>query len=270
MKKLVLTTLLVVMVVSSSLWGQDESVDAVLRDFEPVGDYLLLVDGEESTGTSFFRSARAGSAIAVINSGLGFGILLQPRLQSVETFESTSFITQEDGRQGLTAGATLVPQGKFARGKDQTVSFDLDGSEVELVDKPHLLGSHDFQGVLDYNAGYAYKAQNYTPSPSVIRRLRSQENIRVKVFFGSWCPHCKKTIPLMAKVAQSLEGSEVSFDFHGVPKSINEDKAARDANIKGVPTAIIYQDGEEIGRITAGAWKIPELAVEKVLKKSQQ
>ncbi len=269
MKKLFLTSLVVAMGLTASVWSQEESVDAVLRDFEPAGDYLLLVDGEEASDALFFRSARAGSAIAVVNSGLGFGVLLQPRLQSVETFEPSSFVSQEDGRRGLTAGAALVPQGKFARAKDQTVNFDLDGSEVELVDKPYLLGAHTFQDVLDYDAGYAYKAKNYTPSPSVIRRLRTKEDTKVRVFFGSWCPHCKKTIPLMAKVAQALEGSGFAVEFYGVPKSINEDKAARDSKIKGVPTAIVYQGDEEIGRIKAGAWRIPELALENTLKQNQ-
>ena len=91
MKNLFFKFLFITLCLSATLGAQTDTVDAILRDFEPAGDYLLMVDGEEVSGALFFRSARAGSAIAVINSGLGSGILLQPRLQSVETFESPRF-----------------------------------------------------------------------------------------------------------------------------------------------------------------------------------
>ena len=149
------------------------------------------------------------------------------------------------------------------------MNFDFDGSEIELVDKPFLLGVHNYQDLLDYDAGYAYKAKNYTPSPSVIRRLRTKKDTKVRVYFGSWCPHCKKIVPLMAKVAEALEGSDVTIEFYGVPKSINQDKEARESKISGVPTAIVYQGEEEVGRIKAGAWRIPELAVENTLKQGK-
>lgn len=60
-------------------------------------------------------------------------------------------------------------------------------------------------------------------------------------FFATWCPHCRKMMPMVEQVKELLDG-----DATVIQLDIDENRQlVGQAEVEGVPTFIIYRDGEE-------------------------
>ena len=63
-------------------------------------------------------------------------------------------------------------------------------------------------------------------------------------FFATWCPHCQKMMPVVAQIKE-LIGDEIPV----VQLDIDQNQAAaHEARVDGVPTFIIYLNGTEVWR----------------------
>ena len=243
--------------------------DAVLRDFEPMGEYMLEVGGADMPGVRVFRSQKAGSAVLLVGPGLPGTLLISPRDKSVQRYDPKKVVVGPDGIAFVLADAAPVKESDFrAAGRDLT--FTVGGRPARLKERAPLLGLHPGSGLLRYDPGYAFRSRRYTPSPAVIRAVRSAatQPVRVRIFFGSWCPHCSEVVPKILKVADSLAGTPVKFEFYGLPMGFGNEPEARRANVRAVPTGVLYSGGKEIARIDGHEWAIPELALKKALDKS--
>jgi hypothetical protein len=67
------------------------------------------------------------------------------------------------------------------------------------------------------------------------------------------------------KVATELEGSHINVEFYGLPRGWGEHPVAGPLEIKVVPTAIVYIDDQEVGRITGNKWQSPEQTLIEIL-----
>ena len=62
-------------------------------------------------------------------------------------------------------------------------------------------------------------------------------------FFATWCPHCQKMMPIVAQVKELLGNVPV------VQLDIDQNQqTAQENGVSGVPTFIIYQNGQEVWR----------------------
>jgi len=60
-------------------------------------------------------------------------------------------------------------------------------------------------------------------------------------FFASWCPHCRKMMPVVDQVKELLDGSAAVIQL-----DIDENKElAQQEEVEGIPTFIIYSNGKE-------------------------
>lgn len=60
-------------------------------------------------------------------------------------------------------------------------------------------------------------------------------------FFASWCPHCRKMMPVVDQVKELLDGSAAVIQL-----DIDENKElAQQEEVEGIPIFIIYSNGEE-------------------------
>lgn len=60
-------------------------------------------------------------------------------------------------------------------------------------------------------------------------------------FYASWCPHCQHMMPIVAQVKEVLEGKAAVVQY-----DIDKNKEYADENhIEGIPTFIIYKNGEQ-------------------------
>ena len=241
---------------------------SLLRDFEPMGEYVLVVAGAPLPGVQMYRSEKAGSAVLMTGPGLRSALLLMPREKEVQRVDTAKVVVGSDGRAYLLADARPVRESPFTV-EGMEVVFTVDGKPARLKEKPYLLGFHAAKELLDHDVAYAFGAKQYNPSPALVRALRqAAKPIRVRVFFGSWCPHCRQMVPRILRVADSLAGSQIRFEFYGLPSPFDKEPEAKRMGITGVPTGVVYRGATEVGRISGVDWTIPELAIKKVLDNS--
>jgi len=235
------------------------------RDFEPIGEYVLQVGGAVLPGVKMFRSDKAGAAVLMTGPGLRSALMITPRERAVQRVDSAKVVVGQDGRAFLLSDATLARESAF-KVEGAEVSFTLEGKPARLKEKAWLLGLHPGRDLLDHDVAYAFRARQYTPSPAVVRALRAaSQPVRVRVFFGNWCPHCQEMVPRILRVADALAGSTVRFEYYGLPSPFGDEPEAKRMGITGVPTGVVFRGNQEVGRISGTEWSIPELAIKKIL-----
>lgn len=245
----------------SAAWAQQ--IDALLRDFELTGDYVLNIDGQDKPQAEVYMAEQV-PALLVLANDLASPTLLLPREQAVQTVSFMKVVKRDDGTADILADAELTPAGAF-RMQGETVVFSVDGLQATLKPKPPLLGQQDVASMLDYSPAYRRTADAYEPDAGAVRTLRGAEDVRVRVYFGSWCGFCKRYVPRMLKIAEELEGAPLRFEFYGLPHGFGDEPMAKRDDIHGVPTGIVYRDGKEIGRLEAADWQRPEAVLQRLV-----
>jgi thiol-disulfide isomerase/thioredoxin len=91
--------------------------------------------------------------------------------------------------------------------------------------------------------------------------------VKVRVFFGSWCPVCKQRVPYLLAVEEALEGSRVAFEYLGLPlaPAAWKDPEVVRLKVTTVPTAIILVDGKAVGRLVNQDWSTPEVELARIV-----
>ena len=72
----------------------------------------------------------------------------------------------------------------------------------------------------------------------------NSNNVVLVEFFATWCPHCKRMIPVMEEVKKLL-GNRVPV--YTIDIDDNE-KEAEDNKIETIPTFIVYHNGNQVWR----------------------
>lgn len=71
--------------------------------------------------------------------------------------------------------------------------------------------------------------------------LTQQSKVVLIEFFATWCPHCRRMMPIVEEVKELLDGRAQVFQL-----DIDQNQEVADDNgVKSVPTFIIYRDGKE-------------------------
>jgi thiol-disulfide isomerase/thioredoxin len=238
--------------------------DNVLRDFEPIGEYILVVDGQTSSKATIYQSQRA-AAFLIRAAEFAEPVLVSPRTGAVETVGLMSLSQKSSGVVDILANAQTTPQGSF-RLDGEDVVFTVGGKEGRMRPNPPLTGFKERGDLLDHNPAYGFKANSYVPDPASLSALKnSGADVQVRVFFGSWCPTCSRYVPYVMKIDEALAGA-VDFRYYGLPQAnFRNDPEAKKANVTGVPTIIVYVGGKEVGRLGSREWAKPELAIQNLI-----
>lgn len=248
--------------------AQGTPSDSVLRGFVPNGEYTLLVGGKEDKGAQIYRSDRV-PAYLIISSALPSPVLLTPRDgMKAQTVSLMKVAKQPNGSVDLLADAVLKPQGTF-QVTGERVNFASEGRQASLVPKPPLVGLRKAAELKAHSPDYVVSAGAYKPNAQMLTALRKQaQPVRVRVVFGSWCPHCKEVLPHLLRIEDEVKGSKIQFEYFGLPRppAAWQDPEAQRLKINGVPTAIVYNSsGKEIGRLVDNDWHALEAALNRVL-----
>jgi thiol-disulfide isomerase/thioredoxin len=237
--------------------------DAEMRGFQRISDYVLSVNGKE-VGSEIYQSQSA-SALLIISSALPSPVLLSPANGQAQTVNLMKVEKKPDGSIDLLAGAVLAVQGPIEL-QDEEVGFKADGKVGLLKPMPPLLGMHRAEEVTAHNPEYVPRAAAYTTNGQAVATLKKEQRpVTVRIFFGSWCPHCREMVPHAVKLEQQLKGTSIHFEYFGLPPRFGTDAAARKNAISAVPTGIVYVSGNEIGRLTGLMWNSPETALVTIL-----
>lgn len=243
--------------------AQRVPADNVLRDFQRTGDYVLVVNGKPAPA-EIYQSQRA-AAMLVISSAFPSPVLLSPGSGGAATVNLMKVDKKPDGSIDLLADAVLAPQGALDI-DDDGVRFKADGISAALVTAPPLLGLRRVDEVTAHNPEYLPRAASYLPNAQAVAALKQEQRpVTVRIFFGSWCPHCRELVPHAIKLEQLLKGSRIRFEYFGLSPHFGTEAPARQYDIKAVPTAIVTVNGKQVGRITNTGWTSPEATLVAIL-----
>ena len=78
----------------------------------------------------------------------------------------------------------------------------------------------------------------------------SKEEVAYINYSASWCAPCKRQLPLLEELSNSEEFKNINIYYCDVDENIN---TSSDANIRGVPTIVKYQFGNESKRKVGGS-----------------
>jgi thiol-disulfide isomerase/thioredoxin len=241
-----------------------QSAAGSLRDFSPFRNYVLVVDGAEAPDAKIYFSETA-RAFLVFDEHFPNPVLIQPRKTSVETVQPSKVAEREGGMIDLLPAPTFALQKKFVLVGD-SIAFTVDGTRATLKPRAALLGLQTRATLAAHDPEFARRALAYVPSEATLVKLMAeQEDVRVRVYLGTWCPHCQEAVPRVMKVDERLKGSRIRFEYYGLPYKFSKDPETSRAKITHVPTAVVFRGGWEIGRLAGNAWKTPELALNMML-----
>jgi len=238
--------------------------ETALRGFQTIGDYVLRVDGQPFPGARIF-ALRSPAAILVIASPFPAPVLLLPQSGGVQTVQLLKVAEMPDGSIDLLPGYVLADHGRF-RVEELDVHFAVGPKRGILGPKPPLLGLSDLGELRTHDPQYQRLEAAYEPSTPILNTLRQRtDEVRVRVFFGSWCPACGQMVPRIMRVAEALQGSNLTFEFYGLPRGFDGEPEATRYDVHSVPTGVVFGNGREVGRINGTGWKLPELAINNLL-----
>lgn len=77
-----------------------------------------------------------------------------------------------------------------------------------------------------------------------IKKLSEDRGVALVEFYASWCPHCKRMMPVVEDVRELLGSRATVYQF-----DIDENsELATELEVNSVPTFIVYKAGEEVWR----------------------
>ena len=236
-----------------------------LRDFQMYSDYSLVIDGKPVPAAEIYLSEKI-PALLILTSKLPSPVMLTPRTGRVESVNLMKVSKQKNGSIDLFADAVVAPLGQFAlEGKNIafTIQKEKATQKVVLVPKAPLLGLKKNADLKAYLPEYVRGAGNYAPDGAAVADLSTRSApARVRVFFGSWCSHCRQHVPRLLKVEDEVRNPRIQFEYYGLPPSL-KDPEGQKVGVHSVPTGIVYVNGKEIGRIDN--WNNPEVALDRIL-----
>ncbi|HEY2291347.1 MAG TPA: thioredoxin family protein [Thermoanaerobaculia bacterium] len=265
------SAILAVLAAAASLAAaaQGAPSDATLRGFQPSSDYILVVNGNPVPAAEIYKNEQV-PAILILTSALPSPVLLTPRSGSVETVNLMKVAKQKDGTVDLLADAVLSPVGPFQlEGASSNPTFTYQGKKVSLTPRPALRGLRKGSELLANIPEYVRNSNGYRPNAAAIAALKGDRKpVTVHVVFGSWCPHCRQLVPLMLRVENEVKNPNIKFEYYGIDFAPDgwKDPEVKRLGVKGIPTAIIYVNGVQAGRIEGATdWDAPEVALSKMI-----
>jgi thiol-disulfide isomerase/thioredoxin len=237
-----------------------------LSGFTASEDYIVQIDGKPTATASVYWSQPA-RAFLIVAKELPTPLLVEPVSRQVRAVPLVKLATRSDGSVGILEGAALTPKAMIDSSQ-ALARFAIDGRTVELVEKPPLVGWQTPETLSAYSSKYSERAAAYTPQPAAVATLRARtDDVRLTVFFGSWCPFCQQKVPMAMRLAEELAGSNVKIDFYGLPRSFSGDVQAKKYGIKSVPTGVVFVGGKEVGRVTADGWASVEATLARLVSR---
>jgi hypothetical protein len=246
------------------------AADSLFNGFKPEGQFIFELGGEDLKHAEIFHSANSG-AYLIMAPELSSPLLVNPRSRAVESVHIMKVAKRDDGTVDLLADAGLTPMGRYRIEANQLV-FDVGEKVAKLKQKPALVGLKSLEEVLSHKPEYGRNAAGYSPNKDVVKALaRQSQPVRVRTYFGTWCPTCTRVMPNILKLNQILAdtANNIQFEYYGLPKGFTGNKEAEANNIKGVPTGIVYVGEVEVGRIQTGDWNSVEVTINRILAKAK-
>ncbi|HKY31890.1 MAG TPA: thioredoxin family protein [Candidatus Polarisedimenticolia bacterium] len=232
----------------------------------PRFDWSLEVDGKPADEARFFVD-REQRKVLVHAPGLAKAAVLDLPTKKVTPVDraevaldaASDLARMRPGAEAGAPGADYTVQGA-------QVIFYLGGNRLKITPKQPLEGQATEDAILRHSPLYRKGKTDYSPSPADVARIKAvDKEVRIEVFFGTWCPHCKVLVPKFMRTMEDADNRRITVAYHGVPRNFGEYGPARSKGVTGVPTFIFTQGDREVGRIPGEPEGPIEQAVARIL-----
>jgi thiol-disulfide isomerase/thioredoxin len=228
------------------------------------GGYTLEVDGRPDPLARFFEGEPP--VHVVVLSGGGAGFLLDRATQSVRRLERKLVVEAPPGALTLLPGAAAAPLPGGYQPDGPGVRFSDAARSYYVIPKPPLVGEVTPEKILAYSPEYRLAMDQYSPSQAAVEAIRHcSSTSRIEVFYGSWCPFCRRHVPRLLKALEMAKGTPLTSRFVALPKGFSQEKAAAERGVQRVPTLIVFDGLREVGRLQGPDWERPEEALARIL-----
>ncbi|HKY31889.1 MAG TPA: thioredoxin family protein [Candidatus Polarisedimenticolia bacterium] len=217
-------------------------------------DFQVEIDGAVSSRARLF-SGRTRGAMLIVAPELPDALIVLVDAREVRRVALETVALPEGGETAELSEASIQgPPSPYTMDGDAVIFFE-NGQRVRIARRAPLIGDIALPDLLARLPLYRKGMEAYAPSDSDLAYLKGYGlEVRVHVFFGSWCPHCRQTVPQFLKSLDAAANGRIQTLLTAVPKPFSDFGPAKESGVKGVPTFIIYSGDREIGRFSA----IPE------------
>ncbi|MFQ5701003.1 MAG: TlpA family protein disulfide reductase [Acidobacteriota bacterium] len=214
-------------------------------------DFEVEIDGAPAAEARLYRAGGRPSLL-LLEPSLGSALLLELKQRAVRQVDSSGIEKDADGRHVDLDDAAVTQIVRPYTMEGGAVVFFWKGHRVQITRKPALVGETTMEALFEHSPIFREGMAGYTPSEEDVRFLRSFDRpITVDLFFGSWCPHCKATVPKFFKTLEMVANPNITLNLTGVPfPPFSRYPPAKEKGVTGVPTFIVYADEKEIGRFS--------------------
>ncbi len=214
-------------------------------------DYQVEIDGQVSSEARLFTTQGRPSMLLVAPE-LDNPLVLQIDGREVMMVDRPA-VSQGPGPEEVSLDDAAIhgPPEPYAVNDDVVVLYH-QGHRVAIGRKAPIIGDTTLPEILEHTPVYKLGMAAYTPSDEDVAFLHGFPlAVRIQVFFGTWCPACKQTVPRFLKSMELADNPGIQMTFTGVPTPPFADyPPAKQNGIHGVPTFIVYAGDKEVGRVS--------------------
>ncbi len=263
---------LVATCLAAAVWSgharADGEAHSQWKGFHARGEYVVQIGDDELQPKDLLQIPRLASFL-ILSDEVDDAILIQVRGKTVQRLDKKYTVRRKDDNVYLLADTEFESVGTFTL-QGAVITFALDGKSVRIKPNPPLTGLHKAEEVLEHSPQYERSKPKNIDLGRLEEVAKEKQPIQVVVYFGSWCPSCKRYVPSILGVDDKLEDAGVKFTYYGLPKPPQawKDATLVEAGVKKLPTGIVTRNGRELGRIIGNDWRTPVRCLEAVLRKS--
>ncbi len=134
------------------------------------------------------------------------------------------------------------------------ISAQNNTKEDSIINKKILYGQVNLDAFdMDFcSTWYVTEHDSYKADKAILENLLEQslEDISISLILGSWCHDSHREVPRFIKILEEINYPFDQLNMNALDTNkTSPDFDAKANNITNVPTAIIYRNGKEIGRI---------------------
>jgi len=225
---------------------------------------IIVADSVDTEGAVYF----SGGHFLAAPSESEFYYLLTPKEYTVHRILKGDATTNGSPTVDLAQKTAYESIGVLMKENGGVYKWEDGGTRYALAAKPPLIGACTVDELHDHTTKYDVDIKAYTPDLLVMQDARGITTpTEFVVGFGMWCSTCAEWLPRFLKFVEET-GNE---NFTVKLISINEDldnpaELLERYAIDGVPSFIILQGDQEIGRVGPDAVEDdPDLVLEKAI-----
>jgi CBS domain-containing protein len=219
----------------------------------------VYVDGELEPGTVVLTAEAAGEAgerLAVLSARANGAFVVDLDALEVVELPLASFELTATGATSTAApgAAEALTAGRATRVRDQGSTHYLAtaGGHTLLI-SPHQgpAGKIELEELFQVAPTWRRRAESYTPDEQAVAALAAyDEPVDVNVSFGTWCGDSRNYVPKLIRSLEVAANPNLHLELVAIGRGFGEPaEHILGRRLTNVPTVIVSQGGEEIGRI---------------------